>query len=118
MPALRECISKYLAELARRGASSHTLRNYGSDLEQFALYFEPPGAQAPNIEELDLALLREWLASLYDQSLEIASIRRKLAAVRAMFQFLLEEGLIPANVAKRLRTPKMKQRLPEVMSAE
>lgn len=118
MPALRECISKYLAELQRRGASPHTLRNYGSDLEQFAAYFEPPGAQAPNLEEIDLALLREWLASLYDQELSVVSIRRKLAAIRAMFQFLLEEGLIPANVAKRLRTPKMKQRLPEVMSAE
>lgn len=82
------------------------------------MYFEPPGAEAPNIEELDLALLREWLASLYDQRLIVTSIRRKLAAVRAMFQFLLEEGVIPANVAKRLRTPKMKQRLPEVMSAE
>jgi integrase/recombinase XerC len=115
MPALRECISKYLAELARRGASPHTLRNYGSDLEQFALYFEPTSLK---IENLDLELLREWLASLYDQKLEIASIRRKLAAVRAMFQFLLEEGIVPANVAKRLRTPKMKQRLPEVMSAE
>lgn len=118
MPALRECISKYLAEIQRRGASPHTLRNYGSDLEQFAVYFEPPGAQAPNIEELDLALLREWLASLYDQELSVVSIRRKLAAVRAMFQFLLQEGVIPANVAKRLRTPKMKQRLPDVMSAE
>ncbi|HZQ55840.1 MAG TPA: tyrosine recombinase XerC [Bryobacteraceae bacterium] len=118
MPALRECISQYLAELQRRGASPHTLRNYGSDLEQLAVYFEPPGAEAPNIEELDLALLREWLASLYDQRLIVTSIRRKLAAVRAMFQFLLEEGVIPANVAKRLRTPKMKQRLPEVMSAE
>jgi integrase/recombinase XerC len=115
MPALRECISQYLAELARRGASPHTLRNYGSDLEQFAFYFEPTNL---NIEDLDLELLREWLASLYDQRLEIASIRRKLAAVRAMFQFLLEEGMVPANVAKRLRTPKMKQRLPEVMSAE
>src|SRR5579884_1669466 len=118
MPTIRDSISKYLAELARRGPSAHTLRNYGSDLEQFAKYFEPPGETAPGIEELDLALLREWLAGLYDHGLNVASIRRKLAAVRALFQFLLQEGVLERNIAKRLRTPKAKQRLPDVMPAE
>ncbi len=118
MATLRECVSKYLAELARRGASQHTLRNYGSDLEQFATYFEPAGEIAPTVEQLDLPLLREWLAGLYDQGLSVVSVRRKLAAVRAMFKFLRQEGVLDRNVATRLRTPKAKQRLPDVMSAE
>jgi integrase/recombinase XerC len=118
MAQIRECIARYLAELERRGASKHTLRNYGSDLEQFASYFEPPGEKAPRIEALDLALLREWLAWLYDQGLTVVSVRRKIAAVRAMFKHLLREGMVETNPAKRLRTPKAKQRLPEVMSAE
>jgi integrase/recombinase XerC len=118
MPALRDCIAKYLAELARRGASKHTLRNYGSDLDQFASYFEPSGTAAPEIEQLDLPLLREWLGGLYDRGLTVVSIRRKLAAVRAMFKFLLQEGLVKKNLAARLRTPKTRQRLPDVMSEE
>lgn len=118
MARLRECISKYLAELERRGASKHTLRNYRSDLEQFATYFEPPGEIAPEVERLDLALLREWLSSLYDQGLSVVSVRRKLAAVRAMFKFLRQEGVLERNIATRLRTPKAKQRLPDVMSEE
>jgi integrase/recombinase XerC len=118
MQAIRNSIAKYLAELGRRGASKHTVRNYASDLEQFAAYFEPPGVMAPAVEELDLATLREWLASLYDQGLETVSVRRKLAAVRAMFKFLRTEGLLATNMAARVRTPKMKQRLPDVMSAE
>lgn len=118
MAALRECVSKYLGELERQGASKHTLRNYGSDLEQFLSYFEPPGETAPDIEELTIPLLREWLASLYDQGLTVISVRRKLAAVRAMFRFLLREGVIQKNITTRLRTPKARQRLPEVMSAE
>ncbi|HEX3683965.1 MAG TPA: tyrosine recombinase XerC [Bryobacteraceae bacterium] len=115
---VRECIAKYLAEIERRGASKHTLRNYGSDLEQFAAYFEPPGERAPDIEQLDLPLMREWLGGLYDQGLTVVSVRRKIAAVRAMFKFLLREGVVTRNAASRLRTPKAKQRLPEVMSAE
>ncbi|MGH9620585.1 MAG: site-specific tyrosine recombinase/integron integrase [Bryobacteraceae bacterium] len=118
MPAIRESAAKYLAELARRGASAHTLRNYGSDLEQFANYFEPPGADALAIEQLDLPLMREWLASLYDRKLADLSVRRNLAAVRSMFKFLRQEGILETNAAARLRTPKAKQRLPEVMSAE
>ncbi len=119
MAQIRECVAKYLAELARRGASKHTLRNYGSDLEQFAKYFEPPGeSTCPELVQLDIALLREWLSSLYDAGLETVSVRRKLAAVRAMYKFLLGEGLLQSNPAARLRTPKVKQRLPEVMTEE
>jgi integrase/recombinase XerC len=94
------------------------LRNYGSDLEQFAGYFEIAGATPPAFEQLDLALLREWLGGLYDQKLTVVSVRRKLAAVRSLFKFSLQEGVIEKNPATRMRTPKVKQRLPEVMSAE
>src|SRR5580692_4940998 len=102
MPTVRESSAKYLAELTRRGASAHTLRNYGADLEQFAAYFDLPNEAAQEVSALDLAMLREWLADLYDHEFATATIRRKMAAVRAMFQFLLEEGAIPSNVAGRL----------------
>jgi integrase/recombinase XerC len=118
MPTIRESIAKYLAELTRRGASKHTLRNYGSDLEQFASYFEAPGVTAPAFEQLDLVLLREWLGGLYDHKLSVVTVRRKLAALRAVFKFAMQEGDIARNPATRLRTPRVKQRLPEVMSAE
>src|SRR3954453_13417715 len=88
MAELRPSISSYLRELERRGASKHTVRNYGADLEQFARFFEVPDANsAPSIEQLDLALLREWLSDLYDRGLTPVTIRRKLAAVRALFKF-------------------------------
>lgn len=118
MPTIRECIAKYLAELTRRGASRHTLRNYASDLEQFAAYFEIAGAAAPAFEQIDLPLLREWLGGLYDHKLSVVSVRRKLAAIRAVFKFSLQEGIIARNPATRLRTPKTKQKLPDVMTAE
>jgi integrase/recombinase XerC len=118
MPAIRDCLAKYLAELERRGASQHTVRSYASDLEQFATYFEAAEEGAPAIEELDLPLLREWLSGLYDAGLAPVSIRRKLASLRAMFKFLQVEGDISRNVTTRLRLPRTGQRLPSVMSAE
>jgi integrase/recombinase XerC len=116
--ALRNSIELYLTELDRRGASPHTRRNYESDLTQFADYFAPEGEVPPEVEQLDLAVLREWLGGLYDQKLSSVSIRRKLAAVRSLFNFLQQEGVLVKNVAARLKTPKIPQRVPEVMSAE
>ena len=119
MAEVAACIVSYLAELERRGASPHTIRNYRSDLGQFVSYLTPPGTPTqPDTESLDLPLLREWLASLYDAGLATVSIRRKLAALRAWFQFLREEGIVDGNVAARLRTPKTQKRVPDVMSAE
>lgn len=118
MPSLRECTDEYIRELARRGVSVHTLRNYGSDLDQLATFFEPPGESSPDIATLDATSLREWLAYLFDAKLTAVSVRRKLAAVRSMFKFLQQEGLVIKNPATRLRTPKAPQRLPDVMSAE
>jgi integrase/recombinase XerC len=118
MPTLRECVGEYLRELARRGASPHTLKNYGSDLEQLAIYFEPPGETSPEITSLDSTLLREWLGSLYDSKLTAVSVRRKLAAVRSMFKFLQEEAIVTGNPGRRLRTPKAPQKLPDVMSED
>ncbi len=118
MATIRDSAAKYLAELGRRGASPHTLRNYGTDLDQFAGYFEIPGLEPPALEDLDLAFLREWLGDLYDQELAVASIRRKMASVRAMFKFLRLEGAISQNPAARMRIPKAGQHLPDVMTAE
>jgi integrase/recombinase XerC len=72
----------------------------------------------PEPEALDLLLLREWLAGLYRDNLTAVTIRRKLAAVRGLFAFLLREGVVPVNVARLVRTPKAPKTLPAVMSAE
>jgi integrase/recombinase XerC len=118
MSELALAIDRYLGELGRENASPHTIRNYASDLEQFRDYFSPPGAQAPALISIDAALLREWLTSLFDRKLDPISIRRKLAALRSFFQFLLREKSVPSNVARALRTPKAPKRVPIVPTAE
>ena len=65
-----------------------------------------------------MLLLREWLASLYNEGLGAVSIRRKLAAVRSLFHFMQCEGIVDVNVARLVRTPKTPIKLPEVMTAE
>jgi integrase/recombinase XerC len=118
MSELAEGIHRYLGELGRQNASRHTVRNYASDLAQFLEYFSPPGAEAPAPERIDAILLREWLANLYHGGLDPLSIRRKLAAVRSFFQFMVRERAVAVNPARVLRTPKAPKRLPVVPTAE
>jgi integrase/recombinase XerC len=117
-PELAGLIQLFLDELRRQNASEHTVRNYASDLDHFLAYFTIPGKPKPSVEEIDALAIREWLGHLYDQRLTAVSMRRKLAAVRSFFKFLLREGFVDKNVARMVRTPKAPQTLPAVMTAE
>jgi integrase/recombinase XerC len=118
MSELARQIERYLDSLKREGASPHTVAAYQSDLEQLLHYLSPPEMTPPDPRAIDLLLLREWLASLYNQGLNAVSIRRKLAAVRGLFRFMQREGIVELNVARLVRTPKAPIKLPEVMTAE
>jgi len=117
MSELERQIGRFIEELHRNNASWHTIRSYASDLRQFLDYFSPPGEQPPLPAEFDVLKIREWLAALYDQKLSVASIRRKLAALRVLFRFLVRERLAPYNAPRLLRTPKSPKKLPDVMTA-
>lgn len=115
---LSAAIGRYIAELQRENASPHTIRNYASDLGQMLEYFSPPGASPPPLAEIKAPVLREWLTNLFDRGLDAISIRRKLAAVRSLFQFLVRERTLETNVARQLRTPRAPKRVPQVPTAE
>ena len=118
MPDLAPEIERFLEELRRRNVSSHTLRNYGSDLAQFLDYFTVSDKPKPSLAEIDRLAIREWLGHLYQQRLSAVSMRRKLAAVRSFFKFLVREGIAETNVARLVRSPKTPKALPRVMTAE
>jgi integrase/recombinase XerC len=116
MPELASEIDRFLGELRRENASAHTVRNYASDLAQFVKYFTIK--DQPSVEEIDALAIREWLGHLYGEELTAVSMRRKLAAVRSFFKFLLRDGVVAINVARLVRTPKAPRTLPAVMTAE
>jgi len=118
MSELSTAVERYLADLGRQNASPHTLRNYAADFEQFVAYFSPPGTDPPPPCEIGSLQLREWLGDLYDRGLSAITIRRKLAAVRSLYKFMLREGNIATNPARLVRTPKAPKRVPIVPTAE
>ena len=118
MSELKQGIENYLGELVLRNSSEHTLRNYRLDLEEFLQYFTPPGSEPPKPKEFDVLAIREWLGHLYEQKLSAVTVRRKIAAVRSLFKFLLRNGMADVNPAKLVRTPKIPKTVPKVLTAE
>ena len=118
MSDLPQRIAQFMAELERRNASRRTARSYASDLSDFLDYLSPPGEQPPDALGIDLFILREYVAAQYDRGLQAVTIRRRIAAIRALFRFLTREGILSVNPARLLRTPKTPKKLPQVMTAE
>ena len=114
MSELESWLQRYFQELARESASVHTLRAYEADLSQFLSFFARNGMAPPALTEFDQLALREWMADLYGQNLSKPTIRRKLSAVRAFFDYCLRQGAIRINRAKLLTTPRMPKKLPAV----
>jgi integrase/recombinase XerC len=114
--SLSEAIRLYLDQLRRENASPHTQKNYASDLEQLLTYFQRSGD--PQVADIDILAIREWMGHLYESRLSAVSLRRKLACLRSLFRFLHAQGMVKKNPAKLIRTPKAPQTLPQVPTEE
>ncbi len=120
---MESLIDQFLEHLRyERNVSSHTLRNYESDLVQFLDHLAPPDASGkrkfPEITDIDHLTIREWMGSLHQDQKKKSSIARKLAALRTFFQFLVREGLLELNPAKLVSTPRKEKKLPQHLSIE
>ena len=106
-------VSAFLEYLAvERGASPHTLRNYGADLAEFGEFLHRHGA---SLTTADPRLVRAYLAWLHQRRLAKSSIGRKLASVRSCFRFLARRGLIEQNPARQVSSPRLPRRLPSFL---
>src|SRR4051794_8636698 len=99
-------------DLRRRGAADGTRRLYATDVEELARW-AVRYALAP--AEVDYPWLRRYVAQMAERGLAPRTVSRKLAGLRACFRVLVEHGLIEANPADLLASPKLPQRLPRAL---
>src|SRR6266403_1656677 len=109
---MEQLIVQFLEHLRyERNVSSHTVRNYQSDLEQFLEYLAPAQKKGkrklPDIAEIDHLTIREWLSALHSAQKKKSSIARKLAALRTFFQFLVREGMLELMYATGVRVAEL-----------
>ena len=111
-------VARFLDSLKRANFSAYTIRGYSSDLGGFVGYFSPPGELPPSPSEFKPVQIREFMADCYQRGNSSRSVARKLSALRALFRFLMREGVVPKNPAWLVATPKLPKTVPSVMTAE
>jgi integrase/recombinase XerC len=104
---------KFLRSLRERNVSSHTIKAYSGDLANFCAYI---GSR--KWREIDHITIRGFLSHLYEKGLGKTSVARSLAAVRSLYRWLAQEGVVEQNPASLVSTPKLAKKLPRVPTME
>ncbi|HKR65440.1 MAG TPA: tyrosine recombinase XerC [Thermoanaerobaculia bacterium] len=104
-----------------RNVSSNTVLAYRDDLESFTEFlcndYFTMGRDQLELARVDHLAVRSYLAFLSRRKLSRASIARQLSALRTFFKYLVREGVVEANPARTVSTPKKEKHLPAVMQA-
>ncbi|HSR95368.1 MAG TPA: tyrosine recombinase XerC [Solirubrobacterales bacterium] len=110
-----EALAGYDRDLLARSMAERTRRAYGVDLGQFVEWAETRGLAPAEVRHRDV---RRYGAGLSSGGSAPATVARKLAAVRGLFDFLVRTERVGQNPADLVSSPKREQKLPRVLSGE
>jgi integrase/recombinase XerC len=115
--AMRAAVDAFAVQLARvDNRSAHTVRAYVGDVVSLLDYAARAGCAAP--ADLDIALLRGWLARRMAAGAARSSQARRAAAARTFTAWAQRTGLAPADAGAQLASPRAHRDLPTVLRAE
>ncbi|GAB4014595.1 tyrosine-type recombinase/integrase [Spirosoma koreense] len=92
--------------------SHHTLTAYTNDLEQFSTFLAAE-CRVEQPEGADFRHIRSWIVSLVEAGLDKSSINRKIATLRAFYEFLLRRKVIQIDPMTKIQAMKVSKKLPQ-----
>ncbi len=104
---------EYLSWLAvERGRSRNTLLAYRRDLAAWERWTD---AEAIDPLSAGPETLDRYLDVLREAGRNPASVARATTALRGLFRFLVDEGVLPADPTAEVRSPRLPRRLPKAL---
>jgi integrase/recombinase XerC len=111
-PGPAAVLDEFLQHLAlERGRSPHTVRAYRGDLAGLL-------AEVGEVDEVDLPLLRRWLAAGHSAGLGRSSLARRAAAARTFTAWARRTGRMHSDPGARLSSPRPHHAVPTVPTAD
>lgn len=101
-----------------RNASELTLKSYSEDFGSLLDYFRDRVGEVTEPGQVHITQLRGYIAYLHECDYARTTIARRLASLRSFFRYCQREGLVAANPAKALRTPRTGRKLPHFLTTE
>jgi integrase/recombinase XerC/integrase/recombinase XerD len=110
-----EALTGYDRDLRARAAAERTRRAYGVDLGQFVDWARGRGLEPGEVRHRDV---RRYGAALSAEGAAPATVARKLASIRGLFDFLVRSERLAHNPADLVSSPKREEKLPRTLSEE
>jgi len=114
---MRDAVDEFARHLGGvRNRSPHTVRAYAGDVVSLLDHAVRMGCAEPG--QVDIGVLRSWLARLRTTGAARASLARRAAAARSFCTWAHRQGLAPEDAGAHLASPKGHRDLPAVLSEE
>ena len=116
-PAMKDSIERFLNYLAvERGVSPNTVAAYRNDLDQLSEFLAKQ--DVGDWRRVDHEAVADYVLELYERGYADTTRARKVASMRSLFAFLVDEGVIDGDPAENLVSPRVGRSLPEALTAE
>jgi integrase/recombinase XerC len=114
---MRDAVDGFGRELAGvHNRSPHTVRAYLADVVSLLDHAVRMGSR--QVGDLQIGILRSWLAKQRTLGAARASLARRAASARVFTAWAHREGLLAGDVGAQLATPKAQRTLPSVLRAD
>jgi len=98
--------------------SENTISAYKNDLSQFGEFLKGRDGGAVAVSQVTPEIVTAYVEDLQHGQTPYApsTVARKIAAVKSFFHSLVEQGVVTADPAARLNSPKVKKHIPKTLS--
>ena len=113
---MQEYLKNFLQFSAmEKGLSPNSLEAYMRDLTRYLKFLDDQNVDTPDKITRDHIIT--LMVDLRELGLSDASVAQNMSAIRQFHHFLVGEGIVKANPAEYLQSPKIKRRLLETTLA-
>lgn len=116
-PSFERELSDFLAWVQlEKGLAENTITSYENDLVQCSLHLYGQGVSC--WQNVEIEHMSCWLGSLTKDEYAVASLARKLSAVRMLAKYLVGEGILTDDFTELLANPKKRRHLPDCLTIQ
>lgn len=99
-----------------RGLSKNTIQSYENDLKAYARFLALRGIK--DIGRVSSDTISQFMFFEKERKLSAATVARRISCIKTLYRFFSREGFIKENITELIQSPKLWERIPEVLNAE